>query len=97
MEKSYDEKGNANHYNDTRIIPINKYERIYGTLGVMLFCEINAEKYRDRIGKKDTQTLNQEVLKIRWYESAAKFYFKKLGTPEEIEIDNRKVVKLPWD
>lgn len=91
---NYDNEGNASHYDENRVNSIVKYERVYGTLAVMTFCEINADKYRDRIGKKDN--IEQEVLKIKWYENAAKFYFDKLGTDEEIIINNKQKQNLPW-
>lgn len=97
IEKFYDNKGNATHYAQNRLNAINKYERTYGTLAVMVFCEITADRYRERIGKKDTQTLEQEVLKISWYENAARYYFNKLGTAEEIVVDNRVRLGLPWE
>lgn len=96
IEKFYDNKGNASHYASNRLNFIIKYERVYGTLAIMTFCEITAERYRERIGKKDTQSLEQEVLKISWYENAAKFYFAKLGTGDEIKIDNTQKIGLPW-
>lgn len=96
IEACYDNKGNATHYNANRMNAIHKYERVYGTLAVMTFCEITAERYRERIGKKD-QPLEQEVLKISWYENAAKFYFNKLGTAEEIVINNTEKLGLPWE
>jgi len=97
IEKFYDSKGNASHYSATRLNGIIKYERNYGTLAVMTFCEITADRYRTRIGKKDNQSLEQEVLKIGWYERAAQYYFEKLGTDDEIVIDNRKKFNLPWE
>lgn len=97
IEKFYDGKGNATHYAQNRLNAINKYERVYGTLATMTFCEITAERYRERIGKKDNQSLEQEVLKISWYENAAKFYFKKLDTEDEIVVNNRVKQGLPWE
>lgn len=96
IEKFYDNNGNASHYSANRLNSIIKFERIYGTLGVMIFCEITADRYRERLGKKDTQTLEQECLKISWYENAAKYYFSKLGTENEVIIDNYKKLDLPW-
>lgn len=96
IEKFYDKEGNASHYDSKRLNAIIKYERTYGTLGVMVFCEITADRYRERLGKKDNQSLEQEALKISWYEKAAEYYFKKLGTEEEIIIDNTKKGGLPW-
>lgn len=97
IEKFYDGKGNATHYAQNRLNAINKYERVYGTLATMTFCEITAERYRERIGKKDNQSLEQEVLKISWYENAAKFYFGKLDTEAEIVVNNRVKQGLPWE
>lgn len=91
---NYDNEGNASHYDENRLNSIVKYERVYGTLAVMTFCEINADKYRDRIGKKDN--IEQEILKIKWYENAAKFYFYRLGTNKEIIINNKQKQNLPW-
>ena len=96
IEKFYNEKGDASHYAENRINAINKYERVYGTLAMMTFCEITADRYRERIGKKDNQSPEQELLKISWYEKAAKFYFNKLGTADEIVVDNRVKLDLPW-
>ncbi len=97
IEKFYDTSGNATHYNENRINAINKYERIYGTLAVMTFCEITADRYRERIGKKDNQSPEQELLKISWYEKAAKYYFNLLGTEKEIVVNNSIKIGLPWD
>ena len=96
IENNYDNKGNASHYGENRINAIVKYERVYGTRAVMHFCEISADKYRERIGKKPGQSIEQEVLKIQWYEKAAQFYFKKLNTHREIIIPVREE-KLPWE
>lgn len=96
MEKFYNDKGDATHYDQNRLNSIVKYERVYGTLAIMLFCEISADKYRERIGKKDNQPIEQELNKIAWYENAARFYFNKLGTEHEIVVNNRHMEKLPW-
>lgn len=95
-DQQYNEKGDAKHYSENRLNGVVKYERTFGTLAVMVFCEITADKYRERIGKKPGQPLEQEVLKIAWYENAAKFFFAKLGTEDEIIIDNRQKEDLPW-
>lgn len=97
IEGSYDKDGNAKHYDSQRLNSIIKFERTYGTLAVMTFCEINADKYRERIGKKKDQPIEQELLKIQWYEKAAAFYYNNiLGTKLEIIIDNYKKNDLPW-
>lgn len=94
-DKQYAENGDAKHYSENRLQSIIKFERTYGTLGVMVFCEITADKYRERLGKKDA--VEQELIKIKWYELAAKFFFQKLGTDREIVVDNSLQVPLPWN
>lgn len=96
-DRQYNEKGDAKHYEQNRLQSIVKFERTYGTLAVMTFCEISADKYRERLGLKPGQPLEQEALKIKWYTEAAKYFFSKLGTAAEIVIDNRKAFPLPWN
>lgn len=71
----YDDKGNSKHYSDQRINVIHMLETIWGTEATMTFCEMNAFKYRMRIGKKDDPKL--ELTKISWYEKMASYLFKK--------------------
>lgn len=97
IEKFYDKKGNASHYSAKRLNSIVKFERVYGTLAVMTFCEITADRYRERVGKKDNQSIEQEVLKMNWYENAANYYFQKMNTKDEIIVDNYKKENLPWE
>lgn len=97
IEKFYDKKGNASHYDSNRLNSIIKFERVWGTLGVMIFCEITADRYRERIGKKDNQSLEQELMKINWYEKASNYFFNKLGTKSEVHINNNLKVGLPWE
>jgi len=96
IDEQYNAQGDAKHYEQTRLQAIVKFERTYGTLAVMTFCEINADKYRERIGKKPGQSAEQEILKIEWYEKAAAFFLAKLDTPSEIIVDNYKTELLPW-
>lgn len=96
LDKNYSENGDARHYDQNRINAIVKFERTYGTIALMVYCEINADKYRERIGKKDGQSIEQDLVKMQWYEKAAKFYFDKLGTESEIVINNRIKEPLPW-
>jgi len=97
IEKNYDEKGNASHYDTERINSIVLFEKVYGTLAVMYFCEINAMKYRLRMGRKPGQDLEQELLKAKWYEDAAAFYFRRLKNGSDIVFGSSKREGLPWD
>lgn len=88
MKNNYDEHGNAKHYDDQRINVIHQMEAIWGTTAVQVFCEMNAFKYRMRLGKKDATEL--ELKKINWYETMAKYLKKKntgfTGFPAHIDI-----------
>lgn len=103
IEENYDVKGNATHYNSERINVMHVFEKTYGTLALMHFCEINAMKYRMRIGKKKSQSLKQEVLKTEWYEKAAAYYFEKIKNKASISgLDNQITIdikehRLPWE
>jgi hypothetical protein len=46
--------------------------RIWGEERVADYCEINAFKYRMRMGHKPNQTVAQEYKKAKWYEDKAK-------------------------
>ena len=88
IDKNYDEKGNAAHYDTERVNTIRAFEKIYGTLAVMYFCEINALKYRMRVGKKEGNSAEQELIKAKWYEDAAAYYFRKINENKEISVWN---------
>lgn len=77
---NYDDKGNAKHYTDQRINVIRMLESIWGTEAVMLFCEMNAFKYRMRVGKKDDP--KQELIKTNWYERMAAYLKNKVNKIE---------------
>lgn len=98
IDKNYDHQGNASHYNMERVGVMQIFERSFGTLAVMHFCELNALKYRLRMGKKENQSAAQELLKAKWYEKAANFYFERLGTPLEVPgLAGNKKHGNPWD
>lgn len=94
--ESYNEQGDAKHYDSDRLNTIIKMERIWGTKAVMTHCEITAFKYRERVGKKEGQPVELDLIKALWYEKAAAYYFEKIGKPEEIIIDNYSKQGLPW-
>jgi hypothetical protein len=96
-KENYDSEGNAEHYNTERLNSAIKMEAIWGTHAMMVFCEINAFKYRERLGKKDGASPAQDLVKAEWYEKAAKFYFKKLQDDEGIEGHSYAIkYNLPW-
>lgn len=44
---------------------------IWGEDAFIKFCEINAFKYRMRLGLKPDQPIEQDLAKARWYENKA--------------------------
>jgi len=60
------------HYTDGQIEVIDMMIRIWGEQRVADYCEINAFKYRMRMGKKPHQSVEQELDKAKWYEAKAK-------------------------
>jgi len=70
----YDNQGNAQHYNTERIPGMYALEQMFGSEAMMHFCEINAMKYRMRLGKKEGAPIEQDLTKAKWYEDAAKYY-----------------------
>jgi hypothetical protein len=73
----YDSKGKAKHYNDNRIDLETIFIKVWGLEAYMIFCEMNAMKYRYRIGKKNSS--EEELKKINWYENRAKEILKQIN------------------
>lgn len=70
--EKYEMVNHPQHYNSTSIETIEKMRRIWGNEKVALWCEMTAFKYRDRIGNKPENPIEQEIGKIKWYEEKAK-------------------------
>ena len=81
--KNYEMVNHPSHYNSSRIETIEKMIRIYGKEKVAWWCEITAFKYRDRIGNKPNNSLEQEMGKIKWYENKANELFNELNNNQE--------------
>jgi hypothetical protein len=60
---------NPPHYKNKPIETIEKMRRIWGDEMTSIYCDMTAFKYRERIGDKPGQPLEQEIKKIKWYES----------------------------
>lgn len=41
---------------------------VYGLQEFLIFCKLNAFKYRMRMGKKPDQSIDREYQKMKWYE-----------------------------
>ena len=56
----------------------------FGLESTAIFCELNAYKYRDRIGKKPNEDASRELKKIEWYENKAQ------ELREQLKLENKK-------
>lgn len=63
------------HYNTYPIECINMMSAIWGREKTAIFCEMNAFKYRMRLGHKDD--ILQDLAKEKWYLDKAKEFKSK--------------------
>ena len=70
--ESYNFVDHPQHYNEGGVEVIEMMLRIWGKEAVKNFCELNAFKYRMRMGSKPNQSLTKELSKAKWYEDYAK-------------------------
>lgn len=55
------------HYNNYNIEVIDMMEKIWGTPATLCFCQLNAFKYRMRMGTKPGGSLEEDLRKEQWY------------------------------
>jgi len=55
------------HYKQYDVENIDMMERIWGIDEVIIFCKINAFKYRMRAGNKPHQPIERDFAKEKWY------------------------------
>lgn len=78
-QSDYEMVNHPQHYNNYDIEVIDMMERIWGVEATLLFCQMNAFKYRQRMGTKPGQTIFQDLDKEKWYLDKAKELKKKLN------------------
>lgn len=66
-EDKYENVNHPNHYNNYDVEVIEMMERIWGPEKTAIFCELNAFKYRMRMGTKPTSPIEEDLDKERWY------------------------------
>lgn len=66
VKKEYDHI-NPNHYKNYSKEVIDMMVAIYGTQATSIYCEMNAFKYRMRMGTKPDQPIERDLEKERWY------------------------------
>ena len=64
---SYENVYHPNHYNNYDVEVIDMMERIWGPEKTAIFCELNAFKYRMRMGTKPTSPISEDLEKEIWY------------------------------
>ena len=60
------------HYVDNGVEVIDMMVACYGVDAVVDFCQLNAFKYRMRAGKKDGETIIDDIRKALYYEQKIK-------------------------
>ena len=65
--EKYEMVDHPSHYNNYDKEVIEMMERIWGTEKTAIFCELNAFKYRMRMGTKPTSPINEDLEKETWY------------------------------
>ena len=77
---NYENVNHPNHYNNYSKEVIDMMEDIWGTEALITFCEMNAFKYRMRMGTKPDNSIEQDMNKESWYLNKAKSLKSKLLT-----------------
>lgn len=66
-KSTYENVDHPNHYNTYDVEVIDMMERIWGPEKTAVFCELNAFKYRMRMGTKPTSPVTEDLEKEVWY------------------------------
>ncbi|WP_292472764.1 DUF3310 domain-containing protein [Methanosphaera sp.] len=65
--ENYEHVNHPSHYNNYGVEVIDMMESIWGTQNLITFCEMNAFKYRMRMGTKPDNSIEQDIQKEQWY------------------------------
>lgn len=63
----YEMVDHPQHYNNYEYEVIDMMRKIYGDEKTAIFCELNAFKYRMRMGTKPTSPIQEDLKKEQWY------------------------------
>lgn len=64
-------KTDPSHYKNQSIEVWEMMIRIWGKDKFIAFCEMNAFKYRMRVGSKEGESIEDDIKKAQWYEEKA--------------------------
>ena len=91
--KEYEHVNHPNHYNTFSKEVIDMMVDIWGVEKTIAFCEMNAFKYKMRMGDKPNQPLEQDAKKAKWYLDKAKELKVKLDTYGVVETITEVISK----
>jgi len=76
MEETYEYVNSPDHYNDFSKEAWQMMLDIWGEEKFVAFCEMNAFKYKIRLGSKPNEPVERDLEKARWYLEMANKYRK---------------------
>jgi hypothetical protein len=85
-ETTYEHVEHPSHYNTYSVETIDMMVRVFGKEKVADFCEINAFKYRMRMGTKPFNSIEQDLKKEQWYLNKAKELRNEIPIVKENEV-----------
>lgn len=78
----YEYVNHPSHYNKYSMEVIDMMVKIWGPENAATFCEMNAYKYRMRLGLKPENPIDQDLKKEKWYLDKAKQIRKDFNLPD---------------
>lgn len=67
MSNNVEHVNSPSHYNNYSKEVIDMMVDIFGASNTAMFCEMNAFKYRMRMGTKPDQPIERDLEKEKWY------------------------------
>lgn len=87
QEKKHEFVDHADHYNNYDVETIEMISRIWGDYIASMWSEINAFKYRMRMGTKPTAPIEQDLEKEKVYKKYYQHYRDKWKSKDVIYFD----------
>ncbi len=87
-DRGYEHIKHPDHYNQYSFEVIDMMELIWGPEKLAVYCEINAFKYRLRLGNKPDQPVERDLEKARWYEKKRKELLQRAPSTDK-QQDNK--------
>jgi len=91
--KEYEHVNHPNHYNTFSKEVIDMMVHIWGIEKTIAFCEMNAFKYKMRMGDKPNQPFEQDAKKAFWYLNKSKELKSKLDAYGVVETITEVISK----